>query len=83
MELTDALLKKFNSSGLALHVLESALIGIVWSTSSILLPKVPIIPYDFSAGDCRVILVDFDIDQEIESRVIICTLVIRRLVCSN
>ena len=44
---------------------------------------VSILPHRFSAGNYRVILVDFDLDQIMERNARICRLKMRRLICEN
>ena len=81
--LTNSFFRKFNTAGPASHILESAPIDGVWSTNNITLSTVSILPYKFGTSDYRVILVDFEIDQIIESRVRICIPMMMRLIYGN
>ena len=54
-----------------------------WTSTNLTASAVSILPHRFSAGDHRVILVDFELDQIIERNVRACRLKMRRLTCEN
>ena len=81
--LVEAHVRKFNSPGPASHVTGSDPINGVWVSDDAVPAEVSILPYKFGAGDHRMILVDFDLDQIIERRVNICAPSMRRLICEN
>ena len=79
----EAHVKKFNLPRLASHITSSEPIDGVWVTDDVTPTEVSILPHKFSAGDHRVILVDFNLDQILERGVKICTPSIRRLIYKN
>ena len=79
----EAHVKKFNTPGPALHITGSEPIDGVWVTDDVTPTEVSILPHKFGAGDHRVILVDFNLDQILERGVKICTPSMRRLICEN
>ena len=81
--LTNSFFRKFNTASLASYTLRSAPIDGVSSTNNIIPSIVSILPHKFGTGNYRVIIVDFEIDQIIGSRVRICTLMMRRLIYGN
>ena len=55
----------------------------VWFIDDMLSTHVSRLPHMFGAGDHRVILVDFDINDLIRSKMKICIPSMRRLICEN
>lgn len=81
--LIEAHVKKFNLPGPASHITGSQPIDGVWVSNDITPSAVSVFPHKFGAGDHRVILVDFKLDQIIQQNVRICTPSMRRLICEN
>ena len=81
--LLEAHVKKFNIPGPASHVTGSRPIDGVWVSGDVTPSAVSVFPHKFGAGDHRVILVDFDLDQVVQRSVRICTPSMRRLICEN
>ena len=81
--LTNTYTKMFNQAGPASHITGSDPIDGIWTSSNLSTSAVSILPQKFGAGDHRVILADFDLDQILERNVRICRPKIRRLICEN
>ena len=75
--------KMFKQVGPASHVTGSDSMDGTWTSTNLTASAVSILPHRFSAGDHRVILVDFELDQIIERNVRACRLKMRRLTCEN
>lgn len=75
--------KMFNQAGPASHIAGSDPINGIWASSNLSASAVSILPQKFGAGDHRVILVDFNLDQILERNTRICRPKIRRLICEN
>ena len=81
--LIEAHVKKFNLPGPASHVTRSLPIDGAWVSNDVTPATVSVFPHKFGAGDHRVILVGFNLDQLIQQNVNICTPSMRRLICKN
>ena len=81
--LVNSNIKKFNQSELASHASRSDPIDKTWIWSNKSALAVTILPHKFEAGDYRIILADFDLDQIVERKVRIYGPQMRRLVCRN
>ena len=75
--------KMFKQVGQASHITGSDPIDGIWTSSNLNASAVSILPHRFSAGDHRVILVDFDLDQIMERNTRICRPEMRRLIFEN
>ena len=75
--------KMFNQAGPASHITGSDPIDGTWASSNLSALAMSILPQKFGAGDHRVILVDFNLDQTLERNVRMCRPKIRRLTCEN
>ena len=73
----------FKQAGPASHIKGSDPMDGIWTSSNLNTSAVSILPHRFSAGDHRVILVDFDLDQIMERNARICGPKMRRLICEN
>jgi len=75
--------KKFNRPGPASHTTGSNPIDRVWVSDDVTPAEVSTFPHKFGAGDYRMILVDFNLDQIIEQGVNTCDPSMKRLICEN
>jgi len=81
--LTEAFYRKFRKASPALYSSRSMKIDSVWLIDNIIPTNVSILPYKFSIGDHRFILVDFNINKIIGRRVKIYSPLITQLICKN